>query len=136
MSLFVQNMLDISTGHLTDETRRRMGEDSLNFFVGKPCSLPFTVKGSSFGWFIDVRDEDERRVSGGVYPDDIIDCYELALYLGCAFILFDRDAERYPGLNWYGDRNQEAYVEKLLTPREAEASAPFSLGQFKAGFER
>ncbi len=111
MSIFVQNMLDISTGHLTEDTRRRMGEDSRNFFVGKPCSLPFAVKGSSYGWFIDVRDADERAVSGKVYPFDIVDCYELALRFGCAYILFDRDAERHVDLNWYGDRNQSAYIE-------------------------
>ncbi|MCF6273926.1 MAG: hypothetical protein L3J37_12215 [Rhodobacteraceae bacterium] len=116
MSIFVQNMLDISTGHLTKETRQRMGEDSRNFFVGKPCSLPFSVKGSSFGWFIDVRDADERAASGLLYPFDIVDSYELALSVGCSYILFDRDAERHAALNWYGDKAQAAYIEPQEPP--------------------
>ena len=137
MSLFVQNMLDISTGHLTEETRKRMGEDSRNFFVGKPCSLPFAVKGSSYGWFIDVRDADERAVSGAPYPADIIDCYELALRLGCSYILFDRDAERHASLNWYGDRNQLAYEEESLTQVGAETEEPpLTINHFKAMFDQ
>ena len=136
MSLFLQNMLDISTGHLTEETRRRMGEDSRNFFVGKPCSLPFAVKGSSYGWFIDVRDADERAVSGVPYPFDIIDCYELALKLGCAYILFDRDAERHPELNWYGDRGQEAYQEQPeLENQDTAPHLPLTSNHFKSMFE-
>jgi len=134
MSLFVQNTLDISTGHLTEETRRRMGEDSRNFFMGKPCSLPFAVKGSSYGWFIDVRDANERAVSGADYPFDIIDCYELALKLNCAYILFDRDAERHPHLNWYGDRAQEAYLEPPSA--ESENEPPLTLDHFKAMFSQ
>lgn len=137
MSLFIQNMMDLSTGHLTDETRRRMGEDSRNFFVGKPCSLPFAVKGSSFGWFIDVRDVDERKASGAPYPFDIVDCYELALRLECTFILFDRDAERHPDLNWYGDRDQAAYLEQFdASEQEQSNSYPRSLNQFKAMFNQ
>lgn len=132
MSLFVQNTLDISTGHLTEETRRRMGDDSRNFFVGKPCTLPFAVKGSSFGWFIDVRDSDERAVSGAEYPFDIVDCYELALKLGCAYILFDLDAERHPDLNWYGDRDQAAYFE--VPSSEIASEPPLTLSHFKAMF--
>ncbi len=136
MSLFVQNMLDISTGHLTEDTRRRMGEDSRNFFVGKPCTLPFAVKGSSYGWFIDVRDADERAVSGAPYPFDIIDCYELALRMGCSYILFDRDAERHAELNWYGDRTQSAYVDEAapehLPPSE---EGPLTINRFKAMFD-
>jgi len=135
MSIFVQNMLDISTGHLTEETRRRMGEDSRNFFVGKPCSLPFAVKGSSYGWFIDVRDADERAVSGLVYPFDIVDCYELALQLGCSYILFDRDAERHATLNWYGDRAQAAYAEEqALRDTGLQSERPLTLNHFKAMF--
>jgi len=136
MSIFVQNMLDISTGHLTEDTRRRMGEDSRNFFVGKPCSLPFAVKGSSYGWFIDVRDADERAVSGAPYPFDIIDCYELALRLGCAYILFDRDAERHAELNWYGDRSQSAYQEESEAINVVDtAEAPLTINHFKAMFD-
>ncbi len=135
MSIFVQNMLDISTGHLTEETRRRMGEDSRNFFVGKPCSLPFAVKGSSYGWFIDVRDADERAVSGLVYPFDIVDCYELALRLGCAYILFDRDAERHVALNWYGDRAQVAYAEEqAVADAGLQSEQPLTMNHFKAMF--
>ena len=132
MSLFVQNMLDISTGHLTDDTRRRMGEDSRNFFVGKPCSLPFAVKGSSFGWFVDVRDSAERAVSGAPYPFDIVDCYELALKFGCTFILFDRDAERHPELNWYGEKEQDAYIEPAQEqPSQQPKEWPLSTGHLK-----
>ena len=135
MSLFVQNMLDISTGHLTEETRKRMGEDSRNFFVGKPCSLPFAVKGSSYGWFIDVRDADERAVSGAPYPFDIIDCYELALRMGCSYILFDRDAERHAELNWYGDKTQSAYVEDNDVQNATNLEEPpLTLNHFKAMF--
>ena len=137
MSIFVQNMLDLSTGHLTEDTRRRMGEDSRNFFVGKPCSLPFAVKGSSFGWFVDVRDANERAVSGVEYPFDIVDCYELALRMGCSFILFDRDAERHPELNWYGDRNQDAYFEQPEVEVRNLTEEPLgSLNQIKALFNQ
>jgi len=133
MSIFTQNLLDISTGHLTEETRRRMGENSRNFFVGKPCSLPFSVKGSSYGWFVDVRDEAERSASGASYPFDVIDCYELALRLGCTYILFDRDAERHPDLNWYGDRSQEAYVEQSSQDgAESFEDVPLTLNRFNA----
>ena len=137
MSIFIQNMLDLSTGHLTGETRRRMGEDSRNFFIGKPCSLPFAVKGSSFGWFIDVRDASERAASGSEYPFDIIDCYELALKKGCSYILFDRDAERHPELNWYGDRNQDAYFEQPVVEEGDTLAEPVgSLNEIKALFNQ
>jgi len=137
MSLFVQNMLDISTGHLTKDTRKRMGEDSRNFFVGKPCSLPFAVKGSSYGWFIDVRDADERAVSGAPYPFDIIDCYELALRVGCSYILFDRDAERHAELNWYGDREQAAYIdEKEAHNQHVHEEPHLTINHFKAMFNQ
>jgi len=135
MSLFVQSMLDISTGHLTEMTRKRMGEDSINFFIGKSCSLPFAVKGSSFGWFIDVRNAAERSVNGHPYPSDIIDCYSLALDLDCTFILFDRDAERHPNLNWYGDRHQVAYIENHVPAPEPEPDT-YTLDGFKALFNR
>ncbi|MCF6303854.1 MAG: hypothetical protein L3J33_00580 [Rhodobacteraceae bacterium] len=136
MSLFIRYMLDISTGHLTEDTRKRLGEDSVNFFIGKPCSLPFAVKGSSYGWFIDVRDAAERSISGKPYPSDIIDCYGLALKLDCSFILFDRDAERHPNLNWYGDRDQEAYEEIITPDVAAREPSPYLLNDIKGLFNR
>ena len=136
MSLFIRYMLDISTGHLTEDTRRRLGEDSVNFFVGKSCTLPFAVKGSSYGWFIDVRDAAERSISERPYTSDIIDCYTLALNLECSFILFDRDAERHPKLNWYGDRRQEAYVEEFVPEITDTGLSPFLLNDIKALFHR
>ncbi len=136
MSLFIRYMLDISTGHLTEDTRKRLGEDSVNFFIGKSCSLPFAVKGSSYGWFIDVRNAAERSISGRPYPSDIIDCYSLALDLDCSFILFDRDAERHPNLNWYGDRSQEPYREEFAPNAPATDNKPFLLDEFVASLTR
>ena len=136
MSIFIRNMLDISTGHLTKDTRRRMDEDSVNFAIGKDCSLPFSVKGSSFGWFIDVRDAAERSYALEPYPFDIIDCYILAINLECKFILFDRDAERHPELNWYGNRKQEAYNEKFVRlPLVAEYD-PYQTNDIRSLFNR
>lgn len=115
MSEFVKAMLDISIFHLTEDTRRRMDADSRNFFLGKPCSLPFTIRGSSFGWFIDIRSAAERHCATAPYPSDIVECYDLGLRLNCDYILFDRDAERHAELAWYGDRDQEAWVEKPIS---------------------
>lgn len=109
MSDFIKSLLDISIFHLTDETRARMDADSRNYFLGKPCTLPFTVKGSSFGWFIDVRSAAERRCATQPYPSDIVECYELALRKGCEYILFDRDAERHGELAWYGEVAQDVW---------------------------
>ncbi len=136
MSLFIRYMLDISSGHLTQDTQKRLAEDSVNFFIGKTCSLPFAVKGSSYGWFIDVRDAAERSISGQPYPSDIIDCYGLALKLDCDFILFDRDAERHPNLNWYGDRNQGAYEEITAPAAVVREASPYLLNDIKDLFNR
>jgi len=113
MSDFIKSMLDISIFHLTDETRARMDADSRNYFLGKPCSLPFSVKGSSFGWFIDVRSAVERRCAKLPYPSDIVDCYELALRANCDYILFDRDAERHRALPWFGPDEQEVWDDTV-----------------------
>ncbi|MEX0971614.1 MAG: hypothetical protein WD046_14340 [Paracoccaceae bacterium] len=115
MSDFIKALFDISIYHLTEETRRRMDADARNYFMGKPCSLPFTIKGSSFGWFIDVRSAAERHCATKPYPSDIVECYELALSMGCEYILFDRDAERHEGLAWYGDESQLPYIEPSQT---------------------
>lgn len=124
MSDFIKALFDISIYHLTEETRRRMDADARNYFMGKPCSLPFTVKGSSFGWFIDVRSAAERHCATKPYPSDIVECYELALRMGCEYILFDRDAERHAALAWYGDEGQEPYVDP---PPDARAAKPLTL---------
>lgn len=137
MSFFVKHMLDLSVGHLTEDTRRRMGEDSRNFFVGKPCSLPFAVKGSSYGWFIDVRDAVERSYSKAPYPSDIVDCYELAIRYDASFILFDRDAERHPDINWYGGEEQAPYYDAGNNPIDLGADGlPRDLAQIKELFNR
>ena len=105
-------MLDISIFHLTDETRKRMDTDSRNYFLGKACTLPFSVKGSSFGWFIDVRTPAERHCATQPYPSDIVECYDLAIRKNCDYILFDRDAERHGDLAWYGAVEQEIYADE------------------------
>ncbi|MBL4807991.1 MAG: hypothetical protein JKY31_12010 [Rhodobacteraceae bacterium] len=113
-----------------------MADDSVNFFLNKTCSLPFAVKGSSYGWFIDVRDPTERSFSGRPYPSDIIDCYTLAIKVDCSFILFDRDAERHPDLEWFGDTNQEAYDDRVAALGSPAVRGPYLLNDIKALFNR
>lgn len=121
MSDFVKALLDISIYHLTEDTRARMAADSINYRAQQPRSLPFTVKGSSFGWFIDVRNAAERHCATVPYPSDIVECYELALALHCEYLLFDRDAERHRALPWYGAVDQDIYDEpppQIISPRK------------------
>lgn len=103
-----------------------MDADSRNFFLGKPCVLPFSVKGSSFGWFIDVRSAAERHCASQPYPSDIVECYELAIRKQCEYILFDRDAERHGDLAWYGEVDQEVWqdvpppIVEVMPPKRRE----------------
>ena len=129
MSDFVKSILDISIFHLSDQTRQRMDEDSRNFLLGRPCTLPFTIRGSSFGWFIDVRNAAERRCAKVPYPSDIVECYDLALKKGCEYILFDRDAERHKDLAWYGEVEQEIWDDPP-PPQPQRGSRQYLLNDF------
>jgi len=77
----VLRVLDLSTAHLSVETRRLL--DSLAGDV----DAAFMVGATGHGWFVSVIDDTDED-----YPADILACFALANTVDASHILFDRDA--------------------------------------------
>lgn len=86
----VRKFLDLSTGHLTPETRQRIddGEISIRSVYPHP---------DGYGWLIYVLPED-YEFDG---PADLGKVLEYARHLDCDYVLFDCDGLRIANLPRY-----------------------------------
>lgn len=92
----IRQFLDLSTGHLTYETRSLLSDGRL------PLS---TVYPTEFGWFVHVPDIDalgevdqERQRD---LPKDMKDVLDFARENGCDYVMFDSDAAPLMNLPYY-----------------------------------
>lgn len=80
----VRKFLDLSTRHLTPETRKWMCGQSLSAMGDHPKNW---VAPTPYGWFVYA---DEENGSGDI-PADLFACMTKARELDCEYILFDYD---------------------------------------------
>jgi hypothetical protein len=88
--------LDLSTGHLTQQTREWL--DNLDWKTEGPAG-----GAGPHGWFIYAHDDNSCQPSAphapsGEFPPDLWACIEKAKELGADYVLFDCDAEPNPDL--------------------------------------
>lgn len=86
-----RSFLDLSTGHLTLETRRAMA------VTANRSGYNITMA-NEFGWLCYLS---EDGAGADAFGADMNDCIELAQALGCEFILFDCDGPQSDGLPYY-----------------------------------
>jgi hypothetical protein len=99
----VRKFLDISTGHLTQETRDKLdhGEITSTYY-------PMT-----YGWFVWVPDEPMLPENEPErWPDDLRECILYARSQGCDYIMFDGDAEYCDELRAYDDNGDVRDLER------------------------
>lgn len=87
LSYPLRAFLDLSTGHLTLETREWLDERAHRSVV---CSLGLDrwVAPTPCGWFVYA----DRNVTGDHVPDDLLACMRKAREIGAEYILFDSNA--------------------------------------------
>lgn len=93
----VRTFLDLSTGHLTVETRALL--DSKD--------APVPVHRNEHGWLAWVPTDEANLQDTFYYPADLVACFKHARALGCDYILFDCDAERDDALDWLEPGEEE-----------------------------
>ncbi len=95
ISRAMNKTLNLSTGHLTNETRERLTRCSFNNDYLPMCTI---YEKSEYGWFIYI---DDNRDEIDDLPTDLRDCINLALSYGVTCICFDRDAYELDALQKY-----------------------------------
>jgi hypothetical protein len=93
--------LDLSTAHLSQETRDHLDEISVGSATGNPPS--FMVAPTGYGWFVSASPADNERNDDEEIPDDLWAAMMHAKANGADHILFDRDAETDADLPTYED---------------------------------
>lgn len=87
----VRKFLDLSTGHLTEETRDRLSDGE-----GPTPTYPHP---DGFGWLVWVPEDQgvmaelEKWAEDVNCPADLLACFKAARKRGCDYILFDSDGE-------------------------------------------
>ena len=76
-------MLDVSTAHLSPETRQRLETSDIE-------GVLFYPKGP-WGWFINVPSREDGLTVGDEVPADLKNCIEFAQTLEKEWIMFDCD---------------------------------------------
>jgi hypothetical protein len=89
-------MLDLSTGHLSLQTREWLEEP------GNAASVNVTPR--EHGYFVPAYNGEDLP-DADRFPLDLLHCARYAGANGAAYVLFDTDADRQPGLPWYEDEN-------------------------------
>jgi hypothetical protein len=77
-------MLDLSTAHVSDETRQRLDDGEL---------IPAGYAKGEYGWFVPVIDNDDDHT-----PPELRAIMEFARKQNCQWLMFDRDADQIDGL--------------------------------------
>ena len=87
-------LLDLSTGHLSLDTRERLER-------AEDCA-DLGVTWRPNGYFLSANPENFRHQD---LPPDLLHCVRYAHANGAAYLLFDQDAAPQAGLPWYEDGN-------------------------------
>lgn len=87
-------LLDLSTGHLSLDTRERLER-------AEDCAA-LGVTWRENGYFLSANPENFRHHD---LPPDLLHCVRYAHANGAAYLLFDQDAAPQAGLPWYEDGN-------------------------------
>jgi hypothetical protein len=88
----VRTFLDLSTGHLREETCRQLGD-----YEG------VIAHEMEYGWLMYVPVPDDDAGDQSDWPEELLPIMRLAHTVGCAYILFDADAphtENLPIFDW------------------------------------
>lgn len=94
----IRTFLDLSTGHLTPETRDRL-DAIFDPNLGNPImGLIVFQHPDGYGWFVLTPTEDGVPED---LPSDLVGAFACARRLECAYILFDADGTHLAGLPWY-----------------------------------
>lgn len=88
-------MLDVSTAHLSPETRKLLETFDVS-------GVLFYPKGP-WGWFVNVPARDDDLVVGNEVPADLKNCMEFAQAQQKDWIMFDCDGTVMPELPCFGD---------------------------------
>jgi hypothetical protein len=108
----IRSFLDLSTGHLSTETRAWLDEQGRTAALCRTSMDPrpaFCMASTSDGWLCWAGMEDDEANLQAL-PLDLIQCIRRAKNLGCDYILFDSDADTDEALHVYEDG------EPLLVP--------------------
>lgn len=87
----IRSMLVLSTGHVSDETRKILEGEAVK-------DWPVVGFNGVFGWVIYAHDDDDPDI-----PRDLWSVFEYARSKGCDYIMFDADAdtiEELPVFEW------------------------------------
>lgn len=90
-------LLDMSTGHLQEETTERMDEGAQFPFIYSRK----VVGGEYYGYFVHVPDAFDVDFDDGEWPEDMIDCMKFAMRAGVDWIMFDAEGKVYDDLKKY-----------------------------------
>jgi hypothetical protein len=94
MALEIDDMLTISTAHVT--------EDTCNRWLHAPVGVVAYQKGGH-GWFVHVGDDgmNAERTASGEVPEDLMAAIALARSKSCAWLCLDQDGGEVDDLKTY-----------------------------------
>lgn len=98
----VRKFLDLSTGHLTEQTREWIDANLIRVPYGAAVFATygtFALANGEYGWFVYVPTEPAALQ----VPDDLATCIRFAEDQDCDWLLFDTDGGRVDGLAFYED---------------------------------
>lgn len=103
----VRRFLDLSTGHLSVETRTYLDEQGRIAAIRRPTSGPaphpdFLMGSTAWGWIVWAGMEDDSQNLQAL-PIDLQRCIRFAKEQDCDYILFDADIEELDELKTYED---------------------------------
>lgn len=90
---FIRRFLDLSTSHMTPETR-----EGWTMGIGRPGWATPT----EFGFFVWAGTEEDEEPDADL-PEDVATCRRFARCLGCDYLLFDADADTIDALPTFDD---------------------------------
>lgn len=90
---FIRKFLDLSTGHLTADTRAALDSGNNNNRFGIPCAV------TDYGFFVYADEEPNDEV----LPEELVKAMRHARANGCEYILFDCDAEIDAELDYFNE---------------------------------
>jgi hypothetical protein len=92
---YVRRFLDLSTGHLTQQTREQLESNTLQ------CTV--TYQADPYGWWVYVTQDDDILAG---FPQELADVIRYARKHGCEWIKLDCEALELEGLPWYGEEEK------------------------------
>lgn len=98
----IYTYLELSTGHLTDDTRTQLELTADNPIRIRDTDWPaMSIATYDHGFFVTVPDEKEQDLSG--LPDDLAGVMRHAQRAGVSLVRFDSDGDALHSLPFYED---------------------------------